>query len=129
MMKVLIEQISTSRDERGCVFEPLSVAHLQVQRNVHVVLTQPGMWRGNHYHRLGTEILVVHGPALFRCREDGEVVNVPVPVDLVMRFTIPPGVPHAVQNTGNEVSLVVAFNSEVHDPSNPDTVSDSLIEG
>jgi dTDP-4-dehydrorhamnose 3,5-epimerase-like enzyme len=127
IMKVLMEQIPVIRDERGCVFEPLSGEHLKFQKNVHVVLTQPGMWRANHYHRLGTEILVVYGPALFRYREDGAVVNVPIPEDLAMRFTVPPGVPHAVQNTGNEVSLVVAFNTEVHDPSNPDTVADSLI--
>lgn len=128
-MKVRIEELAMSRDERGCVFEPLSGEDLQYQVNVHVVLTKPGMWRANHYHNLGTEILIAYGPALVRYRDDEAIVDVSVPEGSAMRFTIPPGVSHAIRNTGELSNLVVAFNSQAHDPSNPDTVRDSLMEG
>lgn len=58
-----------ARDARGVVFEPLEAAELAAQRNVHVVLTEPGAIRGNHYHRLRREIATVIGPArvAWRC--------------------------------------------------------------
>jgi hypothetical protein len=46
----------------------------------------------------------------------------------VVRFVFPPGVPHAIQNTGTQPGLLVAFNTQIHNPSDPDTVWDPLIE-
>lgn len=125
-MTIVIEELSISRDERGCVFEPLPGELLQRQKNVHVVLTQPGQWRGNHFHRVGTEVLVAYGPALVRYREGDATVDVRVPDGSAWRFTIPPGVSHAIRNIGDRPSFLVAFNTQVHDPVNPDSVRDPL---
>ena len=117
------------RDARGGVFEPLGGGAFAAQRNVHVVLTEPGAVRGNHRHLRGTETLTVMGPALVRTRQDGEVVDTEVPAGEAFRFTIPPGVAHAIRNTGTEPIVLVSFNTEAHDPENPDVVRDVLLDG
>lgn len=121
------EPLSLFRDARGLVFEPVDAAELSAQRNVHVVLTAPGAVRGNHYHREKTEVLAVVGPALVRVREDGELVDVRVQDGEVYRFVFPPGMAHAVQNTGHAPNVQVAFTTAVHDPEDPDTYRDVLI--
>lgn len=68
-MSIMIEDLELVRDERGSVFEPLGPKRISAQRNVHVVLTEPGAIRGNHYHREVTEVLAVVGPALVRVRD------------------------------------------------------------
>lgn len=126
-MQVTIEEMRTFRDGRGSVVEPLEPERIAFQRNVHVVLTEPGCVRGNHCHRRGAETLIVYGPALVRTREArGESRDTPVPVGAVFRFHIPPGVSHAVKNTGTGANLLLAFNTVPHDPAAPDTFTDAL---
>jgi UDP-2-acetamido-2,6-beta-L-arabino-hexul-4-ose reductase len=122
MSRVTVEPLTVHGDARGSVFEPLGADALPGQRNVHVVVTEPGCVRGNHLHRRGTETLVIQGPALFRCREEGEVVDTEVPAGAVYRFTIPPGVAHALKNTGTAPTVAVSFVIEPHDPAAPDVV-------
>ena len=120
-MLVTVERMRCAVDQRGQVFEPLDALGLADQRNVHVVVTAPGHTRGNHFHTLGTEVTAIIGPAQVRYREDGVVHDLEVPAGEVWRMTFPPGVAHAFRNTGDAVQLIVSFNTEPHDPANPDT--------
>ncbi|HXQ64745.1 MAG TPA: cupin domain-containing protein [Steroidobacteraceae bacterium] len=122
-----IETLSTRRDARGVLFEPVDVAQIEASRNVHVVLTEPGCVRGNHSHPLGTEISVVTGPALVRLKEDGEIRDIEVPAGEVWRFTVPPGVTHAYRNPGPGPMLMIGFNTELHDPASPDAVREEIL--
>lgn len=127
---VTLEILTLHTDPRGSVVEPLAPEALPAQRNVHVVLNEPGAVRGNHFHKRGTEVLTVFGPALVRMREGaGAVADTAVPEGEVYRFTIPPGVSHAVRNTGTTPAVLVAFNTEHHDQGAPDTFRDVLLEG
>jgi dTDP-4-dehydrorhamnose 3,5-epimerase-like enzyme len=128
-MSVMIEQVLLHRDRRGSVFEPLDPERIPGQRNVHVVVTEPGCVRGNHYHRRGTEVLIVQGPALVCIRDGQEVRDTVISEGAATRFIIPPGVAHAIQNTGSRPTLVVAFRDLAHDPADPDVVREVLIEG
>lgn len=121
------ETVSRFSDGRGCVFEPLEGELLASQKNVHVVMSRPGAVRGNHYHLRGTETLVVCGPGLVRIRKGMETEDFSIPANTTCRLTIPPGISHAIQNTGETDSLLVAFNTEPHDPDRPDLVKDELI--
>ena len=124
--RTTIERVATHADARGLVFEPLGAEALADKRNVHVVLTAPGAIRGNHRHRLGTEIAVVAGPAEVRLREDGELRELLVPAGETWRFTIPPGVAHAYRNPGPGLMLLIGFNTEPHDPAAPDALREEL---
>jgi len=127
-MKIQVEKVQVLGDERGWIYEPLGPDALAGQRNVHVALTLPGAVRGNHRHQRGTEILTVPGPALVRVREEDGLRDYEVPSGEVHRFTIPPGVAHAVKNTGSEPGIMVGFNNQRHDRAQPDSVRDVLIE-
>lgn len=122
-----IETIRTLRDARGALFEPLDAAGLAAQRNTHVVLTEPGCIRGNHYHPVGTEVSVIAGPAFIRLKEDGVLHDLHVPAGETWRLTIPPGVVHAFRNPGPSTMLLVAFNTEEHDPARPDAVREEIL--
>ncbi|HEY7877344.1 MAG TPA: cupin domain-containing protein [Gemmatimonadaceae bacterium] len=122
-----VEQIAIHADARGLVLEPADDQTLPRQRNVHLVTTQPGAVRGNHYHERGTEIAVVIGPARVRVRESTGVRDLHVPAGAAYRFTFPPRVSHAFENTGTAPMLLVAFSTSVFDRTAPDVVRDELI--
>jgi dTDP-4-dehydrorhamnose 3,5-epimerase-like enzyme len=128
MMRVKVEPVVLHRDDRGSVFEPLDAERLVGQRNVHVVITEPGHIRGNHYHTHETEVVVVQGPALVRIRDGQGVQDTLIPEGVVTRFIIPPGIAHAIQNLGTRPTLLVAFRDLAHDPTNADVVREVLIE-
>lgn len=125
--KTLIEPVRTHRDARGALFEPVDVPDILKSRNVHVVLTEPGCVRGNHRHVVGSEVSVVTGPALVRLKEDGLLRDVHVPDGETWRFTIPPGVTHAYQNTGHGTMFLIGFNTEEHDPDKPDAIREEIL--
>jgi UDP-2-acetamido-2,6-beta-L-arabino-hexul-4-ose reductase len=126
-MGVRIEPVVLQRDSRGSVFEPFASTWLPSQRNLHVVVTEPGCVRGNHYHTRGTEILIVQGPALVRMREGQRTHDTLVPDGEVIRCIIPPRVAHAVQNLGTGPMLLLASSDLGYDPEAPDVVPAILI--
>lgn len=128
ILSVTIENLRVHSDARGVVFEPLAADRLAEQCNVHVVISRPGLVRGNHLHRKGTETIAVAGPALVRIRENGILSDIEVPAQEAYRFILPPNVSHAIKNTGDQPNILVAFNTSAHDPQQPDTVEDILIE-
>jgi UDP-2-acetamido-2,6-beta-L-arabino-hexul-4-ose reductase len=123
-----IEPLAGFRDARGSLFEPLNERELADQRNVHVVLTEPGCIRGNHYHPHSTEVTAVVGPCLVRLKEAEGLRDVLVPAGETWRLTIPPGVVHAYRNTGPNLMVLISFNTSAHDPANPDTVRETILE-
>ncbi len=114
-------------DARGFVFEPMPANALSYQKNAHIVISKPGVVRGNHYHIEGEETLAVMGPALIRIRTDDDIQDIRIPEGEAYRFIFPPGVSHAIQNLSNQSNVLVAFNTIKHDPQNLDTVRDVLI--
>ncbi|MGA2187686.1 MAG: cupin domain-containing protein [Steroidobacteraceae bacterium] len=124
----LIERVHTHRDPRGALFEPLSDKELAAQRNVHVVLTQPGEVRGNHVHISAVETTSVVGACRVRLKEGGVIRDIDVPAGEIWRFTIPPGVVHAYRNTGDAVMILVSFSTHVHDPGGADTRREVILD-
>lgn len=125
--KVKISKLSALTDARGSVFEPLASDEIPEKQNVHVVTSHPGVIRGNHFHVMGEETIVVLGPVLVRYREDDVDRDVTVAEGEVFRFIFPPKVSHAIQNTSGRPNILVAFNTVPHDPDHPDTVKAVLI--
>lgn len=127
LMNLETNLVSIARDARGMLFEPLNAAELAAQRNVHVVITEAGRVRGNHYHRLTTETLVVVGPALVRVRAEDGLKDFQVADGEIRRFVIPPGMPHVIRHDGSQAGVLVSFTTRPHDPQNPDTYREVLL--
>jgi len=123
----IAELLTPSRDARGFVVEPLSLAGLAAQHNVHVVWTVAGAVRGNHHHVRGTEVTLVLGPALVRYRDASGVHDIKVTKGALYRFTFPPKVAHAFGAVGPDPMFLVGFNTEAHDPQYPDAVPDRVL--
>lgn len=127
MDKVTWEPLRVHRDARGSVFEPLDGQLLCEQRNLHVVVNRPGAVRGNHFHRQAVEFISVGGPARV-CYQKGEALEtVLVDAGSVLCFRFPPGVAHAIENTGDADQVLVALTDRPHHPQEPDTVPQTLI--
>ena len=45
----------------------------------------------------------------------------------VVRFEFPPGVPHAIRNTGGQPQVILSFNDQPHDPASPDVTAVPLL--
>jgi len=127
-MSVVFEEVNVHSDSRGFVFEPVTGDCVQNQLNAHVVISQPGAVRGNHYHLNGTEMIAIMGPAMVRFKEDGKIRDIEIPAQKVYRFIIPPKISHAIKNTGDQPNILVAFNTIAHDPLKPDVVQEDLID-
>jgi dTDP-4-dehydrorhamnose 3,5-epimerase-like enzyme len=78
-MKVTFETVRVISDQRGFVLELLNAEDFASQRNAHVVLSLPGVVRGNHFHLKGRETITILGPALVRFRENERMEEVIVP--------------------------------------------------
>ena len=127
-MKVKINQLKTHTDLRGVVFEPIEKESICTQQNCHIVISKPGIVRGNHYHLYGTETISVAGPALLRFKEGTEVYDFEVHLEQVYKFVIPPKVSHAIKNIGEKDNILIAFNTVPHDPEKPDVITDTLMD-
>ena len=127
-MAVPCERLNVIRDQRGFVLELLMAEDFAAQRNAHIVVSLPGVVRGNHYHAKGTETIAILGPSLVRFRDRGKIEDVVVPDQEAWRFVFLPGVSHAIKNLSGEPNILVAFNTTEHDPADPDTHRDLLIE-
>ena len=127
--RVIVTKLKVHSDLRGAVFEPLEAHRLGGWRNTHAVISEPGAVRGNHRHHRGTEVSSVSGASLVRYHEGKEIRDMQVPAGEVWRFEFPPGVAHAFKNTGERPSLIVSFNTQLHDPAVPDAERVELIPG
>ena len=126
-MAIQIHHLEVHTDARGFVFEPLDLENIGFQKNVHIVISDPGVVRGNHYHMNGTETVAVTGYALVLIRENHEIQKIKVPRNEVYRFIIPPKTSHAFKNIGNQPNVLACFNTHRHDSRHPDVVEDILI--
>ena len=127
-MVVSYERVPIIADHRGLVLELLAAEDFASQQNAHMVVSSADVVRGNHYHAKGHETITILGPALVRFRKNERIEEIIVPNKEAWRFVFPPGVSHAIKNLSAEPNILVAFNTEEHDPVNPDTFMDILIE-
>ncbi len=125
-----MRRLDVVSDPRGQVFEPLTGDMARAARwpNFHVATMEPGAVRGNHRHPHGTELIVLFGSDGWLVCEDGEAHRkVAFDRDSVMAVLIPPGVAHAIQNTGDRLLVLLCFQSRAYDSRDPDREPCSLI--
>jgi len=126
-MTLKYERLRVVSDYRGVVFEPVEPSAIFKYKNAHVVISGPGVIRGNHYHEKGEETMAVMGPALVRTSDNDKIDEVMVPAGEVYQFIYLPGVSHAIRNLSDQSNVLMAFNTMEHDPQTPDTVKDVIL--
>jgi dTDP-4-dehydrorhamnose 3,5-epimerase-like enzyme len=127
LMALDYKRLRAVSDLRGIVFEPVEAGDIERYKNAHVVVSGPGVVRGNHYHPRGEETMAVMGPALVRTGDKRGTKDIEVPAGEVYQFMFPPGMSHAVKNLSDQSNVLMAFNTVVHDPGDPDTVRDIIL--
>jgi dTDP-4-dehydrorhamnose 3,5-epimerase-like enzyme len=126
-MTLKYDRLRVVTDSRGVVFEPIESDAIGKHKNAHIVISGPGVTRGNHYHEKGEETMAVMGHALVRTRDDSGINDMEVPAGEVYKFIFPSGVSHAIRNLSDQPNILAAFNTTEHDPQNPDTVRDIIL--
>jgi dTDP-4-dehydrorhamnose 3,5-epimerase-like enzyme len=126
-MALNYKRLRVVSDSRGVVFEPVETNDIERYKNAHVVISGPGVIRGNHYHEKGEETMAVMGPALVRINDNTGNMEVEVPAGEAYQFIFLAGVTHAIKNLSTRSNVLMAFNTVEHDPQNPDTVKDVIL--
>jgi hypothetical protein len=121
-----VKLLDDSGDIRGSSFSPgaACTAFLDQLEDLHITTLLPGHTRGNHYHRLRREVLLV----LFKDRwelnwDQGE--STPASCREfhgagVAVVEVEPESSHAVTNTGVEPLWIVGLSSAAYVPGTPD---------
>jgi oxalate decarboxylase/phosphoglucose isomerase-like protein (cupin superfamily) len=98
-------------DERGWVLFPWEGRQAHIDpATLHVVHIVPGGTRGNHFHPRASEWLCPisgEGLLLYRAHGEGPVRELHM-ISRRLCVRIPPGIRHAVTNTGREGFILVA---------------------
>ena len=122
-------------EPRGWSFAPCKIPELIPQINIdwttfHIVSMEPGTIRGNHFHPQVTEWLFFCGsPILLAWQDpDSETIQKNLITNNHSFAIIPPGVNHAVKNTGNQVVYLIAFRSPAGLSQEPEVLPAILID-
>ena len=80
--------------------------------SLHLVMSLPGMVRGNHIHpETGEWICVFGGPARFFWEDEGQVRSRDLDDETTL-IHIPAGVGHALRNNGDKPNFLIAFRKK-----------------
>ncbi len=91
---------------------------------VSVNVMEPGVVRGNHWHRSKAEkFLVVEGKALIKLRrvDSEKITEYSAGGDCLRVVEIPPGYTHTIKNVSGGRLVTLMWASEVFNPDKPDT--------
>ena len=124
---VRILSLDDHGDQRGSSYslQDRQFSFLGAVEDVHFSTTLPGHIRGNHFHRLRKEVLVVRFEDSWTLAWDRGEHTVPE----IRRFDgagtvvveIEPLASHAVRNDGQRPLLIFAMTNGLYDPANPDS--------
>jgi dTDP-4-dehydrorhamnose 3,5-epimerase-like enzyme len=131
--KFEIAEIPDSGDMRGGSFpvpsswfeSPFSV------RDLHVSTIRPGCIRGNHYHVLRSEILVVSPGPRWSLFFDGGPDTVATQREFcgsrAVVVAVPPMMSHAIRNDGDVVLHLIGITDGPYDPEEPDAFARRVV--
>ena len=127
MKGVEIKRLEVKKDERGWLVEILrSEALKKGDRFGQFLITTayPGYIKGNHYHTRKFEWYCVirgEGRLVLQDNTTGEKEDVFLTEEELSLVMIPPGITHAIENTGKDILSVLIYIDESFNESDPDT--------
>jgi UDP-2-acetamido-2,6-beta-L-arabino-hexul-4-ose reductase len=114
------------RDQRGSLVE---VVRSDTGGQSFVSWTNPGVTRGNHFHRRKVErFVVLEGTARISLRRLGysDVISFDVSGSNPMAIDIPTLYTHKIENTGDGLLTTLFWADEIFDADHPDTVFEEV---
>ena len=109
--------------ERGWLVQlmPTLTEVLGSIEDIHAVSLEPGVVRGNHFHRDRIEALLPlsEGLTIAWIDEDGRTEEKSVGAAQIL-YIFPPDVPHAIRNDGIATAVAIAFGNAAYRPEQPD---------
>ncbi|MDR0848359.1 MAG: NAD-dependent epimerase/dehydratase family protein [Propionibacteriaceae bacterium] len=114
-------------DARGSFFEILRARGGSSQASFST--TEPGVTRGDHFHRRKVErFVVLAGEAHMRLRKvlTSEVLDLEALGQTPVAVDMPTGWTHNITNTGSEVLYTAFWTDDLYDPDRPDTVMEKV---
>jgi UDP-2-acetamido-2,6-beta-L-arabino-hexul-4-ose reductase len=116
-----LHQLAPKADDRGHLIE---IVKTSSGGQLFVSWTNPGITRGNHYHRKKIErFVVLEGSARIRMRRmfTADVIEVTVSGESPVSLDIPTLHTHEITNVGSTSLLTAFWADEIFDPVVPDT--------
>ena|SRR5579864_1201561 len=131
---VRIRSLESHGDQRGFSYslQDQQLAFLGSVVDIHFSMTLPGHIRGNHFHRLRREVLVVRFEDSWTLAWDhGEKTT-----SKLQKFDgsgtvvveIEPLASHAIRNDGRQPLLIFAMTNGRYNPANPDSHGRVVLE-
>lgn len=114
-------------DERGTFFEVIRAHGGPGQFSFST--TQPGVTRGDHFHRRKVErFTVLSGSAVIALRRvfSDEIVELPVDGEQPIAVDMPTMWAHNIRNTGSSPLLTSFWTDDIFDPASPDTIPERV---
>lgn len=119
-----IEELEAIVDNRGTLVE----AFKHEGGQIHYIVINPNMTRGNHYHlRKNEEFIVVAGRATIsvRNRDNGDVIHCEANASRPLKVSIFPNHTHRI-TADSDGAVVVSWNNEIFNPDDPDTYPEEI---
>jgi UDP-2-acetamido-2,6-beta-L-arabino-hexul-4-ose reductase len=119
-------KLAIHKDARGELFEVVK-SHNMGQ--CFISITNPGITRGNHYHRkLVERFLVIKGKALIRIRKlfSNDIIGFEVDGKEPRYIDIPTLHTHSIENKGKDSLETLFWSNRIYDPSEPDTYVETV---
>ncbi len=116
-MKLKIKELDAKENERGIVVEILKSSEMKEQiKEVLLIVSKPGVVRGNHYHKKKAEwlyIIMGKGKFIYEDVKTGErkefiIDNKPTIIET------PQNVAHAVKNIGDDDLYLLEISSHLY---------------
>lgn len=128
-----LTDLTVHEDARGSVVELLAdrTEHSPRGRQLLLTTARPRQVKGNHYHTRKTEWFCVLAGSMrveLAERATGRRESLDLASDRPQLLEIPPGVTHALRNTGEGDLLVLVYVDEAFDREDPDTFPEALVE-
>ncbi|WP_345801891.1 NAD-dependent epimerase/dehydratase family protein [Microbacterium sp. AZCO] len=114
-------------DARGSFFEIVRAQGGPGQTSFST--TEPGITRGDHYHRRKIErFIVIAGRGLIELRRlfDDAIVRIPVDGDSPVAVDMPTMWSHRITNTSSDILYTCFWTNDIFDPSRPDTIPEAV---
>ncbi len=118
-----------NNDQRGSFTE---LFRTNERGQISVIITRPGITRGEHWHHTKNEkFVVVSGSGLIRLRriDSSQVWDFPVSGKKIEAVDIPPGYTHSIKNIGSDDLVTIVWANENFEEERPDTYFMKVEEG